>query len=137
MNFFGKLQMWMARMMQGRNGLDNLGHNALITGLVLTVVDLFLGTGLLSMLGTALYIYSLFRLMSRNVPKRQAENQRYMQATSQWTTKIKQAWLRLKNSKQYKYFRCPSCRVHLRLTRGCGEKTVTCPKCRHQFRQKA
>lgn len=132
-----KLQEWLARMMQGRNGMDNLGLAALWGGLILSMLDLFLGTGLLRVLGLAMYFYSIYRMFSRNTYKRAAENRKYVQLTTGWKTKLSQFIQRVKNSKTYKYFKCPQCRVMLRLKRGCGTKTVHCPKCGHDFSQKA
>lgn len=137
MSFFAKLRMMLARMMYGRNGVDNLGFAALWTGLAVSLADSFIGTGLLSMLGTALYIYSLWRMLSRNVYKRAQENRRYMAAMNKMKTKVKQFFLRLKNSREYKYFKCPQCKVLIRLKRGSGPKHIHCPKCQHEFDQKA
>lgn len=137
MSFWQKIKMSLARFMQGRHGADNLGMFTLITGLILSLLSSFTGSGLLSLLGMALYIWTLFRMFSRNNEKRQAENRKYIDLTSNWKTKWRQFRTRLKNSKQYKYFRCPKCKAILRLTRGCGEKDVTCPRCQTQFKKKA
>ena len=132
-----RIKMALIRFMQGRNGVDNLGYHALWTGLILVLVDSFIGTGLLNLIGTALYIYALFRMLSRNTAKRQAENSSYVHFLNNWKKELKQFFLRLKGSKEYKYFRCPGCKNRLRLRRGCGEKHITCPVCKHQFDQKA
>ena len=132
-----RIKMAVARFMQGRNGVDNLGYHALMTGLIVVLVNSFLGMPLLGLAGNALYIYALFRMLSRNVSKRQAENQKNVHFLNNWKKEVKQFFLRLKGTKEYKYFRCPSCKNRLRLRRGCGEKHITCPVCRHQFDQKA
>ena len=132
-----RIKMALAGFMQGRNGVDNLGWHALWTGLILSLVSSFLGSMLLSLAGNVLYFYALFRMLSRNVVKRQAENNRYVSFMNNWQKEVKQFFLRLKGTKEYKYFRCPSCKNRLRLRRGCGEKHITCPVCRHQFDQKA
>ena len=137
MSFLRKLQYAFARMMQGRNGIDNLGYTALWAGLIISLVDTLIGLGILGLLGTALYIYAIFRMFSRNVEKRQEENRRYVLFTIYWQKEVKLFFLRLKGTKEYKYFRCPSCKNRLRLRRGCGEKHITCPVCKHQFDQKA
>ena len=129
--------MALAGFMQGRNGVDNLGWHALWTGLILSLVGSFMGSMLLGLVGNVLYFYAFFRMLSRNVVKRQAENTRYVQFTTNWQKEVKQFFLRLKGTKEYKYFRCPSCKNRLRLRRGCGEKHITCPVCKHQFDQKA
>ena len=132
-----RIKMAMARFTQGRNGVDNLGYHALWTGLIISLVDTLIGLGILGLLGTALYIYAIFRMFSRNVEKRQEENRRYVHFTNNWKKEVKQFFLRLKGTKEYKYFRCPSCKNRLRLRRGCGEKHITCPVGNHQFDQKA
>ena len=132
-----RIKMALAGFMQGRNGVDNLGWHALWTGLILSLVSSFLGSMLLSLAGNVLYFYALFRMLSRNVVKRQAENTRYVSFMNNWQKELKQFFLRLKGTKEYKYFRCPGCKNRLRLRRGCGEKHITCPVCKHQFDQRA
>ena len=129
--------MAMVRFMQGRNGVDNLGYHSLWVGLIVSLLGSLFGSALLSLLGNALYIYALFRILSRNVSKRQAENNRYVHFLNNWQKEVKQFFLRIKGTKEYKYFRCPACKNRLRLRRGCGEKHITCPVCKHQFDQKA
>jgi hypothetical protein len=132
-----RIKMAIMRFMQGRNGMDNLAHHALWTGLVMLIVNMFIGMPLVSLVGNALYFYALFRVLSRNVGKRRAENDRYVYFLNNWQKEAKQFIMRLKGTKEYKYFRCPACHNRLRLRRGCGEKHITCPVCKHQFDQKA
>ena len=132
-----RIKMAIMRFMQGRNGMDQLANHALWGGLGVMVVNMFLGSMLLSLLGNVLYFYALFRVLSRNVHKRQAENSRYEHFLHNWRKELNQFIMRLKGTKEYKYFRCPSCKTRLRLRRGCGEKHITCPVCKNQFDQKA
>lgn len=135
MGFLTHLQMAWARFMVGRNGMDNMAWHGLWGSVILQLLSMFLPvTGLLS---TALLAYSVWRMLSRNVSKRQAENLRYIQFTEKLGREVRQFFARLKGMKTHKYFRCPSCRNRLRMKRGSGEKTITCPVCRHQFTQKA
>ena len=137
MGFLTRLQMAMARFMAGRNGTDNIGWHASWAGLILMVLDIFVRTGYLSLIAWVLYGYSLFRMLSRNVNKRRAENARYIVFTEKVKKEVRQFFLRLKGRKTHKYFRCPSCRNRLRMKRGSGLKQITCPVCRHQFEKKA
>ena len=137
MSFFQKLKAAAARFFAGRNGVDNLGYTALWGGLALSALDLINRTGLLSLLGFALYVYALFRMLSRNTSKRAEENRRYLVMKDNVSTKLKQFWLRLKNWRVYKYFRCPKCHALMRLNRGVGEKTMHCPRCNTTFKKKA
>ena len=127
----------LARFMMGRHGADNLGMFTLLTGLVCSLLGSFTRVGILSAIGLALYIITLFRMFSRNHEKRVAENRKYIELTSGWKTKIRQFTRRMKNRRDYRYFKCPNCKVLLRMKRGSGEKDITCVRCGHQFRQKS
>lgn len=137
MSFWQKMKMNLARFMEGRYGVDYLGNFTLYAGLILTILDMFLGSGLLGLMGMALYVITVFRMFSKNREKRMVENRKYIELTGDWKKKFHQFKLRMKNSKQYKYFKCPNCKALLRLNRGCGQKHVTCARCKHEFDQKA
>lgn len=125
------------RFMQGRYGGDQLSRAQLIAGLVCYLLALISRVTLFSYIGLALYFWALFRMFSRNVEKRGEENRKYLALTGNVRTSFRQAKVRAQNSKQYKYFRCPKCHSYLKLPRGVGEVTVTCGKCKNQFRKKA
>ena len=137
MGFFQRLRSSLARFMQGRHGADNLGMFTLIAGLITSLLGSFTGIGLFSLIGFVLYALTLFRMFSRNHEKRMAENRKYIDLTSGWKTKSAQFVRRMKNRRNYRYFKCPSCKVLLRMKRGSGEKDITCVRCGHQFRYKA
>ena len=137
MNLWSRFKKSLSRFMQGRYGADNLGMFTLVMGLVISLAGSFSGIFLLSVAGLILYIYTLFRMFSRNREKRLAENRKYLALTGGIKTKTRQFFKRLKNRKEYKYFRCPECKVLLRLKRGTGEKDITCVRCNHQFHRKA
>lgn len=137
MSFLQRAKAILTSFMAGRYGSDQLGLLTLSGGLVLSLAGSFANLGVLSLAGLILYGITLFRMFSRNKEARIRENQKYLSLSSGWIRKIRQFLRRLKNRKEYKYFRCPKCRVLLRLKRGCGEKNITCAKCGHQFHQKA
>ena len=137
MGFLQRLKESFARFMQGRHGPDNLGMFTLITGLACSLLGSFTGIGILSLLGFALYVWTLFRMFSRNNDKRFAENRKYIELTSNWKTRIRQFIKRMKNRRDYRYFKCPNCKVLLRMKRGSGEKDITCVRCGFQFKQKS
>jgi flagellar biosynthesis component FlhA len=126
-----------AGFMSGRYGGDQLSRTCVITGLVLYVLSWITRVTLFSYIGLALYIWSIYRMFSRNREKRAMENQKYLRFMGNIKTNVSQAKNRAKNSKEYKYFHCPKCRSYLKLPRGVGEVTVTCGKCKNQFRKKA
>lgn len=137
MSFWDKFKHGVHRFMIGRNGVDDLTNTMIITALILMLLTTFTGSLLLNMISLVLYGVSIFRMFSRNVAKRYEENRKFVQWRQKFMTSFSQRWLRLKNSKKYKYFKCPECSALLKLPRKVGEVTVTCGKCRHSFKQKA
>ena len=129
MSFLRKIQEWLYRFI--------LGWTALIGAFVLNLLNMFIGSLLISLLSTGLYVYSIFRMFSRNRGQRNLENKRFVQWTANWRKEMKEFFLRVKNLPTYKYFRCPKCSVRLRMKRGSGEKSIHCPKCHHEFTKKA
>ena len=137
MSFWSRIKSALARFMQGRHGADNLSMFTLIAGLAVSLLSRFINLPILGYVGLGLYIYTLFRMLSRNQEKRIAENRKYLALSSNVKTKSLQFVRRVKNRKDYKYFKCPNCKVLLRLKRGTGDKEITCVRCKHQFHQKA
>lgn len=123
--------------MIGRHGSDQLSFALLLGGIVLSLLTSITGIGVFYYIGLAAYIWAIFRMFSKNRVKRAAENQKYLNFRNNFKSNFSQFFMRLKNMKKYRYFRCPECKARLRLPRKVGEVTVTCGKCRHQFRQKA
>ncbi len=136
MTFWERIKQSLRNLMVGRQGVDQLSLALVWTGLGLYVLSALLGSGLLSLVSMAVYGYTLFRVFSRNTEKRSAENRRYLTRKNRMQTNAKQARTRFNNRKQYKYFRCPSCKAWLKLPRGAGVVTVTCGRCHNSFTQK-
>ena len=136
MSFLQRLKESLARFMTGRHGPDNLGMFTLIAGLACSILGSLTGLALLSLIGMALYVWTLFRMFSKNNEKRWEENRKYIELSSNWKTKASQFIKRMKNRRDYKYFKCPICKVLLRSKRGSGEKDIICVRCGHEFKQK-
>ena len=132
-----RIKFALQRFMMGRHGADQLSFALLIAGVVLSMVFSLTGFTVFYLLGLAAYIWGIFRMFSRNEAKRANENLRWVGFWRELTTNVKQFFVRLKNMRKYRYFKCPECKSRLRLPRKVGEVTVTCGKCHHQFRQKA
>ena len=123
--------------MIGRNGADQLSMAMLIAGIVLSLLTSITKLAIFNLLGLVILVLTIFRMFSRNLEKRRAENQKFVNFRANFGTNAKQLTNRLKNMKKYKYFKCPQCGARLRLPRKVGEVTVTCGKCKNQFKQKA
>ena len=137
MSFLNKIREGFRKLMVGRHGADEMSLALLIAGLVISMVGGIVRLPMLSLVSTAMYFYSIFRMFSRDHQKRYAENQKYLAFWNSSTRGVKQFFVRMKNMRKYKYFKCPQCKSRLRLPREVGEVTVTCGKCHHAFKQKA
>lgn len=148
MSFWQKIKQSLRSFMMGRNGADHLSMALLWTGLICYLLGGIVGSiqvsfvfpllgMLLNLLGFAAYFFSLFRVFSRNVEKRRAENRRYVTMAERKKTQRRQAKVRFQNRKTYKYFKCPGCKAWMRLSRGKGVVTITCKRCHTSFTQKA
>ena len=125
------------RFMYGRNGVDHFSRFLVYAALILVVLDmLFGGTGIFYGAGIALLIYSYFRVFSKNLNKRRAENAKYFHFRSKFTSGFTNWRERQKQRKDYVFFRCPSCKAMLRVPRGKGRIRVTCRKCGNNFERK-
>lgn len=129
------------RFMQGRYGIDQLSKFLLITGLAVVLLSAFFGETAVSMLlyifAWGVVIYCYFRIFSRNVQKRYAENQAYLMKTYKirnWFQNQKNIW---QQRKVYHIYTCPSCKQKIRIPKGKGKIEVRCPKCGTTFIKKS
>jgi len=147
MSFWEKIKQSFRSFMNGRNGVDHFSMALLWTGLIVSLISSVLssvqGSAIFAILGLLLhlggtfaYVFSIFRIFSRNLDKRRAENRRYVTMAEKKRTERRQAKVRFQNRKQYKYFKCPGCKAWLRLPRGTGVATITCSRCHTSFTQK-
>lgn len=122
--------------MYGRYGTDMLSLALVIAGFVLNTLYVLTYSRLLYLISLAAYGFALFRTLSRNIPARRKENEKFM---SLWH-KIKNWWngLRadLEERKTYRHFKCPSCGQKIRIPRGRGKVEICCPRCSNRFVKK-
>ena len=78
----------------------------------------------------------IFRMLSRNITMRSAENRKFLKIYEPVKNWIKFTIRRFKERKDYRYRKCPSCKATLRVKNKKGVHTVRCPKCRFEFKTK-
>ncbi len=131
----------MTRFMQGRYGVDSLSKFLLVCGLVVVFATAFIDSPLISslfnLLGWVIIIYCYFRLFSRNVTKRYAENQTFLTKTYRIRCFFARQKELLKQRRVYHIYQCPGCRQKIRIPRGKGKIEVRCPKCGTTFIKKS
>lgn len=130
------LRNWFTNFMMGRYGPDQLGLALVIGSLLMSLLSSLTRFGLLGLAGYVLVFFAFFRFLSRNLEKRRAENDRFIKYWWPIRTKLKNRLDEVKSAKQYKFFRCPSCKNRLRVPRGKGRIRITCPKCGLRFEKK-
>ena len=126
--FSAKLSAGLRNFMYGRYGSDRLNLVILVAGLVASVLSslirIFPVNILLLLLSYGLMIWAIFRTLSRNTYKRYQENRRFMLIFD-----------RLKD-RQNRYYECPKCHQTVRVPRGKGKISITCPRCKEKFVRK-
>ena len=116
------------RFMMGRYGTDKLNMVILCTGLIASVAGIFIHYApvnlALTVISYGLMGWAIFRCLSRNTYKRYQENRKYLM----FVQRIK--------DREHRYFDCPRCRQQVRVPRGKGKISITCPKCKEKFIRK-
>ncbi len=134
---------WLQKFMMGRYGVDQMNIGVLIFSMVCTFTASLTRWLLLSILGTALLAYGVFRMFSRNVSARSKENQKFLI----FWNKVKGIWYKIKgwfsgkkrrfaDRKTHCYFSCPKCKRKLRVPKGKGKIEISCPICGTKFIKK-
>ena len=120
-----KLRTALQRFMAGRYGTDKLNMAILCAGLAFTFLSMLIPVNSVKLLFTTIaYIFmflAIFRALSKNVYKRYEENRKFLL----FFQKIK--------DKDHCYYNCPRCRQQIRVPKGKGKISITCPKCREKF----
>ena len=123
-----KISAFFQRFMMGRYGTDKLNLTILGAGVGLCVVVMFVRQPGVVMALTALsyflMFWAIFRMFSRNTYKRYQENRKFLRLVE-----------RLKD-REHRYFDCPRCHQPVRVPRGKGKISITCPKCKEKFIKK-
>ncbi|MFB0919612.1 MAG: hypothetical protein QMB62_01820 [Oscillospiraceae bacterium] len=128
-----------AKFMYGRYGLDELSKFLSSVSIVVLLLSMFLtGTARMTvfMAAFALIIYAYFRIFSKNYAKRRAENAKFLkfrQPIIDSFTLRRDMW---KQRKEFRFFKCPSCKAVLRVPKGKGKIRVVCKKCGTAFEKK-
>lgn len=135
-NFKRNFSEKISRFMYGRNGMDILSRDIYYSSLILLVVEIFSRSNIIYILSFIGFAYSMFRIMSRNVSSRQKENQKYYCWKTRRLNILNQKKRRFQDRKTHRYFKCPDCGQAVRVPKGKGRISITCPKCSNKFIKK-
>ena len=115
------------KFMQGRYGVDELSRFTMGVALALIILTMFVNIvnrsvgSVLDFLGIAAIVYAYFRIFSRNIQQRYAENQKYLQMTSKLRLRFNKEKNLMKQRKTHHIYACPGCGQKIRIPRGKGK----------------
>ena len=127
------------KFMQGRYGVDELSRFTMGAALVLIILTMFITMfnrnlgSIFDFLGIAAIVYAYFRIFSRNIQQRYAENQKYLQMTSKLRLRFNKEKNLMQQRKTHHIYSCPGCGQKVRIPRGKGKIEIECPKCHTKF----
>ncbi|MBQ8248684.1 MAG: hypothetical protein IJY93_02210 [Clostridia bacterium] len=141
-NILYRIRTTLARFFYGRYGVDKLGYAILIVSMILSLASSFCAVAsprvslILYVISYGLLIWMLFRMLSKNRAARANENAKFLgfwKGIKKW---FKLQYNRIKDIRTHRYFACPNCKNNLRVPKGRGEITITCPVCKTKFDRK-
>ncbi|MBP5289514.1 MAG: hypothetical protein J6Z79_06565 [Clostridia bacterium] len=133
MNVFRNIRERMNRFMVGRYGTDALNRGLLILWVVFLIIAFITGSLWLYIPQLILCLIIFWRMLSRNIVRRQRENHGYYELMKKIGTSWRRAMVRLRDRKTANFFRCPRCRADIRMPKQIGSFRIRCPKCGEEF----
>lgn len=147
----------LARFMQGRYGVDELGRFMTGACFVILILELVTKWYVLTFVFWAAFLVIYYRMLSRDYGKRQQENQKFLNARYKCKAKwyqtfhknsngyggygskggFKRCWKDIQQRMQYHIYKCPGCSQKIRIPRGKGMIMVRCPKCQTEFKKRS
>lgn len=126
--------------MQGRYGFDKLNNTLFALFILIWFINIFVRNPyariVMLILEALTIVLLVFRMMSRNINKRAAENRKFAPVYDAVVGFFKLNYRKFKDRKEYRYIKCPICKAQLRVRNTKGKHTVRCPKCGSEFEKK-
>lgn len=138
------------RFMYGRYGMDQYGKFLLYGSLILLIISSLFKFAPIYLIALAGIVYGYFRIFSKNIYKRQFENDRYLKTKAKVCGFFSNLFGKFKKqgnnyssrcnsyrgnsyTMEYKIFKCPKCKQKLRVPRGKGRIQISCKRCGNEF----
>lgn len=131
-----KLMYKMANFFQGRYGIDELYKFLFILFWIIAILSIFIRNPIIYLLEILICVFMFYRLLSRNIYKRQSENMKYLKIRDKVKGKITLQKRKWSERKTHVYRKCPNCKAEIRLPKKKGKHVCTCPRCKKDFEVK-
>ena len=125
-----KFKAWLLRFMQGRYGADETFYALTAVYIIMTVVNMFVQSWVLHIIGLVIFAIAVLRTLSRNISARRRENEPMRKLFGRLMRKAPQA---NRDTVNFAYKKCPGCGKTLRLPRAKGKHNTRCPNCGKEF----
>lgn len=137
MRFMDNLRYRLTRFLYGRYGVDSLGRFLSIVITILLIISIFWRNLIVTALALVLLVWMYFRVLSKHYDARRKENAAYLKVSRPFRRAFSMMYLRIRDGKTHRYYSCPHCHQRLRVPKGKGKITITCPKCATRFDAKS
>ena len=127
----------MQRFMAGRYGNDQLNQFIFIVAIISLVLEIITRQSLFYTLTLVLLILAYVRVFSRNINKRYEENMKFLQKKDAILNKFRKQKYYAAQRRNFHIYTCPQCKQKIRIPKGKGKISITCPKCRTSFIKKS
>lgn len=127
----------MQRFMAGRYGNDQLNQFIFIVAIISMVLEIITRQSLFYTLTLVLLILAYVRVFSRNINKRYEENMKFLQKKDAILNKFRRQKYYAAQRRNFHIYTCPQCMQKIRIPKGKGKISITCPKCRTSFIKKS
>lgn len=127
----------MQRFMAGRYGNDQLNQFIFIVAIISMVLEIITRQSLFYTLTLVLLILAYVRVFSRNINKRYEENMKFLQKKDAILNKFRKQKYYAAQRRNFHIYTCPQCKQKIRIPKGKGRISITCPKCRTSFIKKS
>lgn len=121
------------RMMYGRYGIDQLSKALLGISVVCMLISAFTRIRLFDMISLIVLAYIYYRTFSKNFNQRYNENNQYLKIKGKLSNMLYKERRMMAERKTHHIYKCPNCKQKIRIPKGKGKISITCPKCRTEF----
>lgn len=128
-----KLKEKFIKFMYGRYGADELYRFLTVVFYILFIINLFLRSYILAVAVTAVLIFMTYRVFSKEIAKRRAENEKYLALKRRFDNYVKLQKNKWRDRKTHVYKKCPHCGAVLRFPKNKGKHSASCPSCKGEF----